>query len=166
MACAAIWGHYVFQAQAAAEGHVWVCSPTTARVWAYICCSCCNWRLCGFLVSDLPPGTILVPMGHAASGLYSYKCYILISGKIWARATAGGQVWVCDPTTTRICGSGCHEDHVNSWGLGCHLGPCCLRTSLLPQPFCPVWPVLPLGNMVTYGPRLLPMTISGFMVLL
>lgn len=90
------------------------------------------------LICHLEPYWYPCAMLHP--GLYSYKCYILNSGEIWAWATARGQVWVCDLTATRICGSGCQKDHVNSWGLGCHLGTCCLRTSLLPQPFWPVWP--------------------------
>lgn len=58
------------------------------------------------------------------------------------------------------------EDHDDGRGLGCHLEPRWYPKAMLLQgPHQSQWPALPPGTMVTSRPRLLPRTLTRFMVL-
>lgn len=98
--------HDVNQASAAARGHVWVCSPTVARVFVNVGVSYYHWRLCRCLWYGLSPETMLV-VRFSQPYTSSWTMYAATQSNedVWAQATAEGCVRAQVPTAV-----GCYVD--------------------------------------------------------
>lgn len=84
----AIRGHGDFWAQATAQYHAWICTPTIARGCVDVCGSCCPQRPHDCPGSGLPPLAVLVFKGPSA----------FVALQIWvARAASQGH------TTAGVC---------------------------------------------------------------